>query len=173
MADPIIIRIPRRPAKVALAVIVLIGVVAFTICPDRAAGAAEARAERYLTALASGDARTAWDQLTDRVHTIWGSFDAYEVAVRGADWSGFESQVLHAHCDDLVCAVDISIPNGVDGVPAMLHQSPTHYWWGTSRSLIFNDQFVTGGDDEARRLGARRAHRCVDGILPWDDHGIG
>lgn len=90
MADPIIIRIPRRAAKVALAALVLISVVTFTVWADRGPGAAEARAERYLAALVSGDTRTAWDQLTDRVHTIWVSFDAFEVAVRGADWSRFE-----------------------------------------------------------------------------------
>lgn len=174
MADPIIIRVPRSPAKVALAAFVLISVVTFAVWADRGPGAAEARAERYLAALASGDARTAWDQLTDRVHTIWASFDAFESAVRGADWSRFEYEVLQAHCDDVVCAVDISIPNGVDSVPAMLYEGPTHYWWGTSKSLIFNDQFVTGGDDEARRLGVKRARIVViDGILPWDDHGVG
>ena len=174
MADSIIIRIPRRAASVALAALVVTSVVIVAVWADRGPGAAEARAERYVAALVSADARTAWGQLTDRVRTIWGSFDSFEAAVRGADWSRFDYEVVQTHCDDLICAVDISIPNGVDSVPTMLYEGPTHYWWGTSKSLIFNDQFVTGGDDEARRLGVKRARIVViDGVLPWDDHGIG
>jgi len=96
VADPIIIRIPRRAANVALAALVLVSVVAFTIWLDRGPGAVEARAERYLAALVNGDARTAWDQLTDRVRTISGSFDAFEAAVGGADWSRFEYEVPHS-----------------------------------------------------------------------------
>lgn len=82
--------------------------------------------------------------------------------------------MLQTQCDDAICAVDIFIPDGVDSVPPMLYQGPTHYWWGQASSLIFNDQFVTGGDEEARRLGVKHARIVViDGMLPWDDRGIG
>lgn len=173
-ADPITIRIPRRVARGALAALVLTGVLTLANVVNRGAGAAEARVERYLSALVSGDARTAWDQLTDRVHTIWGSFEAFRAAAQDADWAGFEYEVVRADCDDLVCAVDIAIPNRVDSVPALLYEGPTHYWWGAGTTLIFNDRFVTGGDDEARRLGVEHARIVViDGILPWDDQGIG
>jgi len=173
-ADPITIRIPRPAAAGALVALLLIGVLALSGWATRGAGAAEARADRYLAALVSGDARIAWDQLTDRVQTIWGTFEAFQAAVGGADWSTFEYEVLQTQCDDLICAVDIAIPNGVDSVPPMLYQGPTHYWWGQGTSLIFNDRFVTGGDEEARRLGVTHARIVViDGILPWDDRGIG
>lgn len=174
MGDPIIIRIPRRFVHVALAGLVVASLVALTGWVDRGPGGAEARAQRYLAALVEGDARTAWDQLSDRVQTIWSSFDAFEAAVLDANWSGFEYEVQRTHCDDSVCAVDIAIPNGVDSVPMMLYEGPTHYWWGTSTSLIFSDQFVTGGDEEARRLGVTHARIVViDGALPWDEDGIG
>ena len=157
-----------------MAALLVVGVIAVAGWVDRGPRAAELRAERYLAALVSGDADAAWDELTDRVHTIWGSFDAFEVAVGDADWSTFEYEVIGTHCDDAICAVDISIPNGVDSVPLVLHEGPTHYWWGTAESLIFNDRFVADGDDEARALGATQARIVVlDGVLPWDDRGIG
>lgn len=174
MAEPITIRIPRPVAYATIGLVLVATVLTLGSLLNRGPGAAHDRADRYLTALVAGDTHQAWGLLSGRVQTIWGSFENFDSAVRAADWTSFEFEIMQTSCDDNVCGVDLSLPNGPDSVPRMLYQGPTHYWWGPADSLVFSDQFVTGGKPfEPAPEGDIDARIVVlFGFFPWDETGV-
>lgn len=174
MREPIVIRSPRWLAYGLAAVLAVLVVTTVATWLDRGPGAAHGRADRYLTALVDGDAAGAWRELTDRARTIWGSLEAFESAVDAADWSTFEYEIRGTRCDDGICGVDLSIPGGIDSVPAMLYAGPTHFWWGSANSLVFSDKSVVAGAEAARRRGDTQGRIVVvEGWFPWDASGVG